>query len=176
MDAHFLPLMIGVALISGFALLVIRLLTHRDTRAASPEFLARFSVARYRPMQRLLSEDDFEFLAAQPGYEPAIARQLRRRRRAAFRTYLRTMARDFDRLYAAAKQIALFSDHDRKDLVVLLVRQKVAFECGLAMVHARLALHAIGLAPVDVRGLIDALDQMSQQARHFSPVGVRPAA
>lgn len=175
MEAYVVALLVGVALVSGFTVLLVRLMAHRTTALASPEFVARFSVARYRPMQRLLAEEDYEFLASQPGYEPAIARQLRRRRRKIFRSYLRRMARDFNRLYATAKQIAVFSEHDRQDLIVLLVRQKVAFEYGLAMAHARLALHTVGLAPVDVRDLIDALDQMSQQARQFAPA-VAPAA
>jgi hypothetical protein len=169
MHAQVVALFVGLALISGFAALFMRLRTHRGTAPASPEFVARFSVARYRPMQRLLAEEDYEFLAAQPGYDRAIARRLRQRRRSVFRKYLRGMARDFDRLYAAAKQIAVYSERDRKDLLVLLVRQKVAFECGLALIHMRLALHAIGMAPVDVRGLIDALEEMSQHARPFVP-------
>ena len=35
---------------------------------------------RLRPMARLLNEDDFRFLAAQPGYHPEIGRKLRLRR------------------------------------------------------------------------------------------------
>jgi hypothetical protein len=162
MDAQWMALLVGVTLVAGFSILLVRLLTHRTAVAATPEFL--------------LSEEDYAFLAAQPGYKPAIARELRRRRRAAFRSYLRVMSRDFDRLYGAAKQIALFSERDRQDLIVLLVRQKIAFECGLALAHVRLGLHALGLPPADVRGLIDALDQMSQQARSFVPIGVSPAA
>src|SRR5215471_20655160 len=58
-----------------------------------------FSLARYEPMGRLLAEEDFVFLAAQPGYRPEIGAKLRRERRQIFRLYLRELSRDFHRLH-----------------------------------------------------------------------------
>ena len=49
-----------------------------------PEWLEDFSISRYRPMLRLLSEDDYEFLASQAGYKGKIASQLRAERRKVF--------------------------------------------------------------------------------------------
>src|SRR2546430_16702962 len=69
------------------------------------EWLDDFSAAAYGPMARLLDARDCAFLATQPGFEPSIARRLRRPRLGIFQSYLRGMNRDFHRLLPVARVI-----------------------------------------------------------------------
>ena len=161
MNGQFVVLSVALVATSLFAVLLVRLTKRFRVQPAPPEFIAQCSVDRYRPKDR--------FLASQPGFDPSIARKLRARRRKAFRAYLAAMSRDFERLYVTAKQIAVYSEHDRADFIVLLARQKVLFEFALMMAYGRLALHAAGLGTVNVSGLLEALDQISAHASHLAP-------
>ncbi len=143
-------------------------------RGAGPEpDLSHFSLERYRPMERLFSSEDYEFLASQPGFTPRIARRLAAERRKIFRRYLRCLKRDFDRLYAATKLLLLHSAEDRPDLAMALLKQRLTFQLALAAVYCRLGLQTLGLGTVDARGLITALEAMRNQLRALSPQLVR---
>jgi hypothetical protein len=128
-----------------------------------PEWLEQYSVARYRPMRRLLSEEDYEFLATQKGYDPSIARKLRSRRRKIFRQYLRCLKRDFRRLEGAAKLLLVGCGQDRPDLAKTLFEQRLMFTFGILAVEYRLALHGLGLGNVDIRDLLGTLDRLQDQ-------------
>src|SRR4051812_9892186 len=105
--------------------LVIRKMASRTREVDyDPAWLEDFSIAKYRPMLRLLSEDDYEFLASQAGYQGKIASQLRAERRKVFRAYLRNLVRDFYRLHQVAKMMALCSAQDRPDLTTALLKQR----------------------------------------------------
>jgi len=142
-----------------------RLVSSARVRGVDPEWLKSFSTATYRPMERLLSEEDVEFLKSQPGYLPGMERALRSGRRRIFRAYLRSLARDFNRLHLALRLALLESPSDRPDLATVLLRQKVRFFLALAAVHLRLCLHAVGIGTVDVRGLVSTVDRMQAQLR-----------
>jgi hypothetical protein len=118
----------------------------------------QFSLARYEPMGKLLAEEDFLFLAAQPGYRPEIGAKLRRERRRILRLYLRELSRDFHHLHAEARRMVAASTADHSELVTVLLRQQLAFWRGMAGIEVRLALG--GLGTVDVRGLIEAVETM----------------
>ncbi len=127
-----------------------------------------FSLARYEPMGRLLSEEDFLFLAAQPGYRPEIGARLRGERRRIFRRYLRELARDFHRLHAEARRMVANSTAEHSELVGMLLRQQVTFWRGLVAIEVRLALGGVGLGKVDVRGLVEAIEGMRLELARFS--------
>ncbi len=118
-----------------------------------------FSATKYRPMARLLSEDDIRFLESQPGFHPSMIRTLRRDRRRVFRSYLRSLRRDFNRLYVTAKQAALYSD-PADGLAPAILRQRLAFYQASLLVEVRLALYTAGIGTVDVAPLIAAVEQM----------------
>lgn len=142
----------------------------------NPDWLRHFSVARYRPMERLLSEEDYEFLATQRGYDPSIGKRLRSERRRIFRGYLRSLKKDFGRLEAALRLFVVNAAEDRPDLAKALLKQRLAFTVGVLAVECRLILHGLGIGTVDVRTLLDSLDSMRTQigqlalARQPSPV------
>ena len=119
-----------------------------------------FSVSRYQPMEYLLSEEDFAFLASQPGYEPEIGARWKRERRRIFRLYLDELKRDFQRLHAEARVMAANADAESAELVGILMRQQVTFWRAMAGLELRLALRAAGIGKVNVRPLLELLEAM----------------
>lgn len=143
-----------------FGLLFKRMLIRGRTPDVDPEWLGRFSVSKYRPMERLLSEDDFEFLASQEGYEPRIGKRLRSERRRIFREYLRSMRRDFSRLETAVRLFMTDSVEDQAELARTLLRQRLNFNFAMASAEARLVMYWLGIGTVDIRELVGTLDIM----------------
>ena len=141
----------------------------RTAPPADAAWVASFSVEKYRPMERLLNERDYVFLAAQPGFDPSIARRLRIERRKIFRTYLDSMSRDFNRLHSAAVQLALSAASDRPELVNQLIRQKAAFQFAVEAARIRLILASLGLGSVRVRPLLESLGSLRDVTRDLRP-------
>ncbi|MFB3827573.1 MAG: hypothetical protein ACE15B_12445 [Bryobacteraceae bacterium] len=157
----------------GLAIILAALLRKMMSpdKPASADWVERFSVERYRPMERLLDERDFVFLASQPGYEPSMKRRLRAARRKAFRGYLRGLRRDFGRLYGAVNLLLVHAPEDRPELAATLLKQRAMFQWGVMLVEGRLLLHACGIGAVDVRGLLGVLDSMRLEVRQLSTAG-----
>jgi hypothetical protein len=157
---------VGVAIL----LLVRKLAGPATVSQCDPEWITNFSVARYRPMLRLLDEADYKFLASQPGYSKKYIDRLRAERRAIFRAYLRNLVRDFHRLHMAARMVLVFAPHDRPDLAMTLMRQRFLFTFAIMAIECRLLLHAVGIGTVDVRTLLQALDNMRINVGDLSAV------
>jgi hypothetical protein len=119
---------------------------------------------RYRPMLRLLSDDDLAFVSA----DSKLHRTLRARRRNLFRGYLRCLTRDYARLLAGIRQAMVHSGVDRPDLARALAKNRVLFAIAICKVEFRLALHATGVGSVDISGLVDALEALRGQVTVFS--------
>lgn len=156
-----------------FAALMFRLIRRVWGPVVAPSdgnlrWLFEFSVSRYKPMERLLSEEDFAYLESQPGYHPAIGRKLRAEHRRIFRMYLRRMVRDFNRIHAAARVMIVHSPVDASELAAVLFKQRITFLYAIAAVHGRLALHALGVKAPDVGTLILTLDTMRLQLCRFA--------
>ena len=147
---------VGVAIL----LLVRKLAGPATVSQCDPDWISNFSVARYRPMLRLLDEADYAFLASQPGYSKKYINRLRGERRAIFRAYLRNLVRDFHRLHMAARMVLVYAPQDRPDLAMTLMRQRFLFMTAVVAIEFRLVLHAAGIGTVDVRNLLAALDSM----------------
>lgn len=164
----------GVFLVLAVVLLLLarRVLASGRDHDVSPEWLRSFSTARYRPMERVLAEDDFRFLASQCGYEPRIERKLRAARRRVFRQYLRCLRKDFARLEACLRWLMVHSPVDRPDLARVLRRYKFAFLCALVGAEARLLLHGFGLQPADAGRLVGVLDLLRGELKRFAPARV----
>jgi hypothetical protein len=166
------------ALTVGAALAVLAavafLLLFRSVRARAEAaqtdlgWSSEFSIAKYRPMERLFLEEDYDFLAAQPGFHPKIYGKLQTERRRIFRHYLRCLRKDFNRLSTAAKTLMLMAPQDRPDLARNILKQRLMFNWALCGVEVRLALQALGLGTVDVRGLVGAMESMREQLRYLS--------
>jgi len=148
-----------VAMAAVFAYLLRELFNRKTIATFDPLWLEEFSIAKYRPMMRLLAEEDYAFLAGQSGFDEKISANLRSERRRIFRAYLRSLVRDFNRLHFCAKLMATHSTEDRSEVLTALVKQRVTFSFALATVECRLVLHTFGFGPVEVRKLISTLDQ-----------------
>lgn len=160
----------------GFFVLFRRMVSPDRDALAILEWCSQFSIAKYRPMERLFSDEDYEFLAAQPGYSPAIRRRLQAERRRIFRQYLHNLSRDFGRLHMAAQFLLLHSPQDRPDLAAALFRQKLIFRYALFTVECRLVLQTFGIGKVDVRGLVQPLEALRGQFQQLSMAVVPSAA
>lgn len=119
-----------------------------------------FDMEHYRPMERLLAEEDFMFLESQPGYRAEIGKHWKRERRRIFRLYLAELRCDFGRLHARARRLAADAAADSGDLVWILMRQRLTFLFATAHLEARLALAGAGIGTVDAAPLIEMLDAM----------------
>jgi hypothetical protein len=147
-----------------------RLLHPLNAPAFSARWWAAFSMVRYRPMERVLGEADFEFLSRQPGVDKKTLRAFRAERRGIFRAYVRDIAADFNRLHTAARILLLTSREDRPDLAVTLFKLRATFTYAMLAIQWRLALHALGVRSLDVHALVEAVDGM-----RGTLVGLMPA-
>lgn len=128
----------------------------------------------YQPALRVFNPADFEFLRAQPGYEPQLESQLLAGRRAAYRGYLRAMDRDFSLLYNAARVIA--AHHEQASgLMWELFWLRVRFRWNLRLSQTGLCLQVLRL-PVS-SGDIVSLGEMVEKLRlRLAAVPLRPSA
>jgi hypothetical protein len=160
----------ALAVLVAIALLfMVRRLTSRAGEAqADLGWSSEFSIAKYRPMERLFLEEDYDFLAAQPGFHPKIYRKLQAERRRVFRHYLRCVERDFERLSTAARTLLLMAPQDRPDLARAILKQRLLFSYAMFTVRVRLQLQTLGIGSVDVRKLVAAIEGMRDQLRRLS--------
>ena len=118
---------------------------------------------KYRPMERLLQEEDFRFLSSQPGFSARLGRRFRAERRRVFRAYLRNLRMDFSRVSQACQMLVIHAAEDRGDLANVIIRQRLVFAVSILAVEGRLLLHAAGVGTVDVHALVGSLETMQGQ-------------
>lgn len=164
------------AILAALALLLRKLVLQGNSVPVTAEWIEGLSTSRYGPMERLLDEEDFRYLASQPGLDPKVCRALRTQRRRIFRDYLRCLCRDYNRVCFGIRLLMLQSDQDRPDLAEVLLRQRLAFTLGLLRVEFRLALHAVGLGTVDVSGLVGAFDSLRLEFNQMAMTAAPSAA
>jgi len=116
----------------------------------------------YKPMGRLLSEEEFERLASM-GFTPKQVQLLRASRRRAFVHYLTDLQADFRALHQEARVLLRDSQADRPDLAMELVRQYAGFQYSVLLAHFQLTAHALGVKPLNVKGLLEPVQWMHQQ-------------
>jgi hypothetical protein len=163
--AAFVCLAVGTVLVFLFR----RLIAGPKSLPVSVDWINDLSIARYRPMERLLSEEDYRFLASQPGFDSRMLRRIRSERRRVFRGYLACLSRDFSLVGAALRLMMMYSTQDRSDLAGILYKQQALFVFGMLSVQWRLMLHACGLGTVDVSGLVGAMESMRLELRQMIP-------
>lgn len=160
---------------ASVAFLVFCLGTRRASRVPDAEWLRNFNVGRYRPMLRMLSEEDPGFLAAQ-GLDAAAIRRIRQERREVFRVYLDNLVRDFNLLHSAARAVLLASPVDRPEFAERLIRLRIDFQRAVLVVRFRLLLHSVGLSHVDVRELVHAIEAVYAEFQSLAPAPGKTAA
>jgi len=177
-----MSIVIAVALLgclglgAGLVFVVRRLACPAVALPATLDWIDELSTDRYRPMLRLLSGDELQFLKAQPGFSPKLAAQFRRQRCEIFRGYLRSLSRDYSRVSIALKLLMVQANTDRPDLAEALVRSRVAFTFALMSAHAHLLMYSFGLGTVNVSELLRLFDGMRLELRTLVPCEMSSAA
>jgi hypothetical protein len=164
-----------LALAAVVVCLFRRLIAGPRSLPVSVDWINDLSVDRYRPMERLLSDEDYSFLARQPGVTRGMLLCLRSERRKIFRAYLACLRDDFGLVAAALRLIMTYSAQDRPDLARFLYTQQLLFALGMLAVEWRLVLHVCHLASVDVRALVQAMESVRLELRQVIPVQVAAA-
>jgi hypothetical protein len=153
---------LGVSLVL-VAPILARLFRRCEMSEITPEWLESFSVTAYYPMQGLLSDEDFRFLARQPGFDFSLYRKLRKERLLIFRQYLSRLISDFNRLHAAARALIAHGQQDRSDLMLRLFKLKVRFSFAVVGSEVSYLCCRIGIGRLAVRGMIVRLEEMSAE-------------
>lgn len=151
-----------VIALAAFGLLF--LLKIRSLQAAAADRAVSLSADRYRPMLRLLSDDDLAIVSA----DSRLKSKLRAGRRELFRGYLRCLARDYALLLAGVRLAIVHSGVDRPDLTKALAKNRIRFAFAMCKVEFRLAMHAAGVGRVDISGLVEALETLRAQVSVLS--------
>jgi hypothetical protein len=146
---------------------IVRILLKLNRSCSASEmpvdWLTRFSVAHYDPMQVLFAEDDFAFLSRQPGFDLSLYKKLRRERLRIFRQYLNRLITDYNRLHAAARLLIAETQQDQSQVMARLISLK--FKFALAVFHAEgnYLLCCVGFRTLGARTLVLRLEQLSQE-------------
>jgi len=142
----------------GFVVRKLRMGGEAPTDAANQ----RIAGGYYKPMARLLKEEEFERLASM-GFTPQQVQLLRASRRRAFVHYLTDLQADFRALHQEARVLVRDSQTDRPDLAMELIRQYAGFQYCVALAHLKITAHALGVKPLNVQGLLEPVQWMQQQ-------------
>ncbi len=122
--------------------------------------------ARYRPMVRLLQDEEFAFARG----NRRLVRRMQQQRRQIFRGYVRCLAKDYGQLLTGIRLIMVQSPVDRPELAITLLRSQTSFTLSLCRIELRLWLFVPGLSNVDVSGLLGAVEALrATQAALLSP-------
>jgi hypothetical protein len=156
----------GLVTIAALCIGIQLLLKMRALGSAGEAGTGVQNADRYRPMLRLLSDEDLAFLPAHSQLRTA----LRARRRALFRGYLRCLTRDYARLLAGVRHAMVQSGVDRPDLARALAKNRMLFAIAICKVEYRLALHAAGIGHVEIGGLVEALEALRSQVSVLTSV------
>jgi hypothetical protein len=155
--------LLALAPISLALVVLYRTLASRQNAEVPMDQSLALAPGKYRPMERLLQEEDFRFLSSQPGFSARLGRRFRTERRRIFRSYLRSLSMDFGRVAQACQILVIHAAEDRGDLAKGIIRQRFLFALGILAVEGRLLLHAAGVGTVDVHGLVESLEAMQAQ-------------
>ena len=151
------------------AICVGRLITRDTGMQVDPERALQLSSERYRPMLRLLSDEDLNFLMQQPGFRRGMEVRLRAQRYQIFKAYLHALDRDFRYLCAAIKTLIVQSHQDRPDLARALYRYELAFALGMLQAQFKMLFYRLGLGTVDAGRLVNLFDVTRRRLRELAP-------
>ncbi len=146
-----------------FLPVISRLVRRYPVEEITSEWLEKFSVSAYYPMERLLNDEDFAFLSRQPGFDLSLYKKLRRERLRIFKQYLNRAIVDFNRLHSVIRGIIPHLEADCSDLVTQLVKIKLRFYFAVLCAELSYHLCLIGFKSLAVRSLIIQLEDMNSQ-------------
>ena len=146
----------------GFALRLL-LSAGQEVRAAPLPIPDGPADEFYRPMARLFTPLDMEFLHQQGGYSRKMDRRLRLQRRKVLRLYLGQIRGDFRALQSYCRQLARSSRN--WELSLLAHRQAVVFYSLFFALHVRCLFGSFSAVRVDARDLVSSLRSLQRGVR-----------
>ena len=162
----------GLLLLAAFAFTLRSLLSSRRDGEHDVSDLSEVRVEKYRPMARLMSAEDIQFLRSQPGYQPSMERRLRAERRGLMRQYLCEMEADFNAIYRAAAHLLMLAPIDQPELSSSLTQQRFMFVRQVMVIRFGLYLDAVGIGTVEVGGLLEAFSNVQRQFSSLSEMTI----
>jgi hypothetical protein len=156
----------------GLVFLFLKLTSHFASPQPLPVtagWIDGLSIDRYRPMLRLLDEEEVQFLRAQPGFTAEMVAKFRIQRCRIFRQYLRDLDDDFKRICMALKVLIAQSKYDRPELASLLFQNQMTFAYGMMMARFQSVCYRYGVGTVDVTCLLKLFDGMRLEVRTLVP-------
>jgi hypothetical protein len=167
-------LLVLVAFISAVLMAVLRLgpMFGQDLKRSESVLSDDRLASRYRPMDRLLRESEWDYLASQPGFDSARIRTIKSERRKLFRGYLKCMSADFASVCYLIRVLMVQSPVARPDLAKAIGKFRLQYAIALMRVEVRLLAHTAGVTSVaiDVSGLTSSLEQLGAQLRSLQVV------
>lgn len=148
---------------------LVRLLKRCPAEEITEEWLSSFSPATYRPMHGLLADDDFKFLARQPGFDLSLYRKLRRERMLIFRQYLRCLINDFNKLHTYTRFVIAHSETDRSDLMMQLASLKFKFALSVTNAELSYYLCLVGVGSLATRAVVARLEELNSHLSLNNP-------
>lgn len=133
------------------------------------EWLEEFTPSSYYPMRRLLSDEDFQFLARQPGFDASLYRKLKRERLLIFRQYLRRLILDFNRLYTVTRTLISQQQEDHSDLAVRLMKLRFRFMFSVLAAECSYVLCWMGVKTMVATAMLARLEEMSAEFGRVAP-------
>ncbi len=164
-----------VGLIAAFANLA-RHFASPHHLPVTADWIDELAVERYRPMLRLLSQEDLRVLRARPGCTRQMVTRFRRQRCQMFQMYLRQLDGDFKRLSMALKIVMVQSKDDRPDLALVLLQNQMTFACEMMMAWSQSVCYRYGVGAPNVTGLLKLIDSMRLELRTLVPADSWAAA
>lgn len=150
----------GVAVLGP---VVFRLFQPCSLNEIPHEWLEEFTPSSYYPMRRLLSDEDFQFLARQPGFDLSLYRKLKRERLLIFRQYLRRLIVDFNRLYTVTRVLISQQEEDHSELAVRLMKLRVRFMFSVLSAECSYVLCCMGVKSMVATPMLARLEDMSAE-------------
>lgn len=143
--------------------ILLRLNRNFNANEMPTDWLARFSVVHYHPMQVLLAEEDFAFLSQQPGFDLSLYKKLRKERLRIFRQYLNRLITDYNRLHAAARLLIAETRQDQSQAMARLIFLKIKFGSAVFHAEANYLLCCAGFRTLAVRSLLLHIEELSTE-------------
>jgi hypothetical protein len=167
-----LTVLIALPVAVALGALIRRLAVQSQCLPVTAEWIDELSLDRYRPMLRLLGEDDTVYLRQREGYSRKQACAYRSARCQIIRGYLNWLEEDFARIATALRVLMVQSHQDRPDLAILLIRHKIIFHYGIMAIRLHLLVYRWGLTRVDTSLVMGAFDSLRVELRQMVPVAV----
>jgi hypothetical protein len=170
-------LIFACTFLASVAVWAIRKLAPRpEALPVTADWIDEIALDRYRPMLRLLDEEDFRLLRAQPGFTRKMEVQMRHQRCQIFRGYLKSLSGDFGRVCLALKLLMLNAGNDRPDLARVLLRSQLEFVCGVIVLQVKLAFFSCGIGTIDVASVLGVFDGLRLELRSLVPASMAAGA